>query len=163
MGASEQEAIREMDIHDQIKDHPNIIGLFGYGVHQGSTIFIFLEFASLGPLDKLDISGNSKAFFSLASDLSSGLDYMHSKGFLHRDLKPENVLVFKEGFKLTDFGLAKAAVEVERDDALRGTEGFHPICDNSVYLSEHLQSPATDIYALGFRLNTLQFSFRYTP
>ena len=38
--------------------------------------------------------------------MTSGLHYIHSQGFIHRDMKPENVLISPSfQFKISDFGL----------------------------------------------------------
>lgn len=49
----------------------------------------------------------------LLRQISSGLAYMHEKGFTHRDLKPENILLQGHGSdmiaKIADVGLSKYA------------------------------------------------------
>ncbi|KAI9561073.1 hypothetical protein GHT06_012029 [Daphnia sinensis] len=40
--------------------------------------------------------------------MASGLNYIHSKGFVHRNVKPENVLISAKGvLKIADFGFCK--------------------------------------------------------
>jgi serine/threonine protein kinase len=44
-----------------------------------------------------------------ATQIADALAKAHRAGIVHRDLKPANVMLTKEGLKLLDFGLAKAA------------------------------------------------------
>jgi serine/threonine protein kinase len=76
-----------------------------------------LEYANAGTLadlikqGQLTGSANAAKLESIAKDIISGLEYLHSQNIIHRDLKPSNILLFKEGEKLVpkicDFGIAK--------------------------------------------------------
>ena len=39
----------------------------------------------------------SDVFWPIARDVLTGLELIHTAGFVHRDLKPENVLLGKDG------------------------------------------------------------------
>ncbi|EPS43966.1 hypothetical protein H072_2142 [Dactylellina haptotyla CBS 200.50] len=61
---------------------------------------------------------------SFFRDIASGLNYLHSNGFIHRDLKPSNCLLHDTGVPgselrvlVSDFG------EVQREDAKRRSTG----------------------------------------
>lgn len=46
------------------------------------------------------------------AQIALALDHLHKANILYRDLKPENILMGEDGYiKLSDFGLAKNAVE----------------------------------------------------
>ena len=76
-----------------------------------------LEYANAGTLADLIKQGqlkgtaNAAKLESIAKDIISGLEYLHSQNIIHRDLKPSNILLFKQGEKLIpkicDFGIAK--------------------------------------------------------
>ena len=76
-----------------------------------------LEYANAGTLadlikqGQLKGSANAAKLESIAKDIISGLEYLHSQNVIHRDLKPSNILLFKQGEKLVpkicDFGIAK--------------------------------------------------------
>jgi serine/threonine protein kinase len=49
----------------------------------------------------------SQARYSIAADMSKGLQYLHSRGIVHGSIKPANVLIFDgHRAKLSDFGMA---------------------------------------------------------
>lgn len=51
-----------------------------------------------------DMPSDCEALYQMAS----GVQYIHSKGFVHRNIKPENVLISASGdLKIADFGFCK--------------------------------------------------------
>lgn len=95
----------------------------------------------------------------MAMEIAKALAYAHEKtdasgqslGIVHRDVSPPNVLVSKQGeVKLTDFGLARAAsnVQVSETDVVKG---------KFAYLSPEVvdgkpADPRADIYSVGIIL-----------
>ena len=112
--------------------HTNVVQVFDIG-HVDDTYFIVMEF-----VDGVDLKAilewrrriNKPLTVGqtvyVIMEICKGLNYAHELphpetgkplGIVHRDVSPPNVLLSKNGeVKLTDFGLAKAAVQVEHTD-----------------------------------------------
>ncbi|XP_066438506.1 protein kinase C delta type-like [Eleutherodactylus coqui] len=93
---------------------------------------------------------DSAAFY--AAEITSGLQFLHAKGFIHRDLKPENILMDNSGhLKIADFGLA-----------LNQTEGITQYAGTPGYVAPEVLAGQTynlaaDYFSLGviiFQLTT---------
>ena len=128
--------------------HPNIVSIYEIG-YIAEAPYLVLEFVD-GPL----LSGIIKAckagvppkdFFTLASQILEGLSFAHDNGFIHGDLKPANILVTKTKIaKITDFGIARAIGE-KSGDAMTGSPRYMA----PEYITERLNSPASDQFAMG--------------
>src|SRR5262249_24976993 len=95
--------------------HPNIVGIYDVGIHDGSP-FLVLEFATAGTLkDSLGRRPQPpRPSVELARTIADALQHTHQRGMIHRDLKPSNILLMQDGIvKVTDFGLAKFTRPVE--------------------------------------------------
>ena len=112
--------------------HANIVQVFDIG-HADDTYFIVMEF-----VDGVDLKAIMEwrrrigrrltigQTIYLIMEVCKGLAYAHdlthpetgeSLGIVHRDVSPANVLISRNGeVKLADFGLAKAASQVESTD-----------------------------------------------
>ena len=97
--------------------HPNIVRLLG--IHIGTKYSMIMEFCDKGSLQHyiLDLSNplELQLILSLARNLASGIDYLHTRRpiICHRDLKSPNVLVRQrpDGMliaKISDFGLSRS-------------------------------------------------------
>ncbi|HYP53419.1 MAG TPA: protein kinase, partial [Pyrinomonadaceae bacterium] len=96
--------------------HPNIVAVTDFGVVNGTTPFLVMEFIQGKSLhDILNEEGRLAPGFAaeIMSGVCAGLSAAHRQGIIHRDLKPLNVMLrdeapsVHEGVKLLDFGLAK--------------------------------------------------------
>ena len=114
--------------------HDNIVQL--HEVYESRThIYYILEYCNGGELFKFIQSCEhirESHIVKIVYQITSALEYMHSKDILHRDLKPANVLVIKPEFrssnatksaagvsvKLTDFGLSK---QLEQQSGAKAT------------------------------------------
>jgi len=108
-------------------DHPNIVQVQEFG-QVGHQYYIAMEYVHGRDFDSvLQHTSGSGARIPISTaiyvvqQILEGLDYAHSKqdargrsfGIVHRDVSPANILCGFDGLvKLTDFGIAKAAVKV---------------------------------------------------
>jgi serine/threonine protein kinase len=122
-------------------NHANIVQVFDIA-RAGEDYFIVMEYVEGANLRTLlDASRNANrplpvegAAF-IAAEVCRGLAYAHARrdndgrplNIVHRDVSPPNILLSLEGeVKLVDFGLAKAASQLERSDPdiLKGKLGY---------------------------------------
>jgi serine/threonine protein kinase len=112
--------------------HANIVQVFDIG-HADDTYFIVMEFVEGVDLKailewrrrirkRLTIGQTIYMIMEVCKGLSYAHDLMNPEtgrplGIVHRDISPANVLISRNGeIKLADFGLAKAASQVEATD-----------------------------------------------
>lgn len=80
-------------------------------------VFEYLEHDLNGILSQPTVVFEPCHLKSLASQLLSGLAYLHHRSILHRDLKGSNLLLNNAGvLKLADFGLARSYMKRKRGD-----------------------------------------------
>ncbi len=107
--------------------HPNVCRVYDVGESDGH-LFLSMEFvdgedlASL--LRRIGRLPDDKAV-EIAQQLCGGLAAAHRSGVLHRDLKPSNVMIDGKGHaRITDFGLAVATSNAEKERSPAGTPGY---------------------------------------
>ncbi|MDH3227530.1 MAG: serine/threonine protein kinase, partial [Thermoleophilia bacterium] len=145
--------LREIKLARQVA-HPNVCRVFDVGESEG-LLFLSMEFvagedlASL--LKRIGRLPREKAA-QIAQQLCAGLAAAHAEGILHRDLKPANVMLDERGrVRITDFGLAGLAEELEGAQVLAGTPAYM----SPEQLSGEGVSVRSDLYALGLVLYEL--------
>src|ERR1700722_16210639 len=94
-------------------NHPHICTL-----HDVGPDYLVMEY-----IDGAALSGPMpvEEALRLALQMAAALEAAHAKGITHRDLKPANILVTKDGVKLLDFGLTKAADGTDGTRTIEGT------------------------------------------
>jgi serine/threonine-protein kinase len=134
--------------------HPAVCRVYDIGEHQGEH-FLSMEYvdgenlASL--LKRIGRLPGDKAL-DIARQISAGLKAAHDKSVLHRDLKPENVMLDSQGnVRITDFGLAGLADEIQGDDVRSGTPAYM----SPEQLAGREVTVRSDVYALGLVLYEL--------
>jgi formylglycine-generating enzyme required for sulfatase activity len=101
--------------------HPNVVGIFDVGVHEGQ-VFMAMEYLGGGTLrDWMNAKKRPwREIVKMFIEVGQGLAAAHAEGLIHRDFKPDNVLLDKAGKpKVADFGLVRlrsAAFEVATAD-----------------------------------------------
>ncbi len=139
-------------VHVASLKHPNIVTVFDSG-SDGAAYYIIMELVEgeslqsrLGaPSACLPVDEASK----LGNELLAGLSHAHARGIIHRDIKPANILITREGTaKLADFGIARAASDVESFTAVGSFIGT-PSYSSPEQLGSRPATPATDLYSLG--------------
>jgi serine/threonine protein kinase len=130
-------------------DHPSIIDLFDYGIHEGVE-YLAMEYFPCGDLKaRLQNPLTADEAIAFLKEIGRSLKVVHEAGIIHRDLKPPNVMLRDDGsVVLIDFGLARSLLSGDgstRTGVLRGSP---------YYMSpEQAQGEAldarTDIYSLG--------------
>lgn len=134
-----------------ILNHPNIVGVYDWGLTDG-TYFMIMEFVRglnartlLSEVRRLEPA----QVVEVALPVLAALEHAHGHGIVHRDVKPENILISEDGtVKVADFGLARAYA----DSYVSQAEGT--VTGTVQYLApEQIQGrpadPRTDLYALG--------------
>jgi tRNA A-37 threonylcarbamoyl transferase component Bud32/DNA-binding response OmpR family regulator len=130
-------------------DHPSIIDLYDYGIHDGVE-FLAMEYFPCGDLKaRLQNPLTPAEAIAFLKEIARSLKVVHEAGIIHRDLKPPNVMLRDDGsVVLIDFGLARSLLTGDgstRTGVLRGSP---------YYMSpEQAQGEAldarTDLYSLG--------------
>ncbi len=154
--------------------HPNVIRLYDWGEHGGSSFFT-MEFvdgsdikAYMGLSGNVELSpselvssGRLRKLLSVMVQSAAALDYVHDQRIVHRDLKPANILVDHQGqVRIMDFGLLKRLDDVREEGMDLDLTGPGVVLGTPAYLSPEQALgekplPQSDLYSLGLILYEL--------
>ena len=93
--------------------HPNVVGIFDVGVHDGQ-VFMAMEYLAGGTLRDWMAAKKRpwREIVKMFIEVGHGLAGAHAEGLIHRDFKPDNVLLDKNGVpKVVDFGLVRLSAD----------------------------------------------------
>jgi Tol biopolymer transport system component len=141
--------------------HPNIVTVFEV-LEDNGIPWLVMELIDGASLRSL-LSGHHplpvENVFQYAEGLTDALRMAHTGGILHRDINPNNILVGKDGrARLSDFGLARARVELEEkgwySEGSTQDRGSDGVVGTRGYMSPEQAlgkpvDPRSDIFSLG--------------
>ncbi len=130
--------------------HPHIVNIIDFGVQDGSTPYLIMEYAPRGTLRHQYPRGSvlpPTVVLEYIEQVAAALDFAHAKRVIHRDVKPENMLLGEQDeLLLSDFGIATLISE-------SGAQVTPHVAGTTAYMApEQLRGkpcPASDQYALG--------------
>ncbi|KAI3641828.1 hypothetical protein MIR68_000097 [Amoeboaphelidium protococcarum] len=171
-------AIKEVEILLRLRQNQNYISSYAQSdnpikvnvikMHeaweQAGILFTVTEYCSRGTLSDFIVQSQSILQFelySVAFQIASGLQYIHSLNIVHLDLTPFNILLAADGtWKIADFGLSELCYTAEsssndiKDRAVLGRmlEGDRRYIAPEVLNGDYLPVPATDVFMFGLML-----------
>jgi serine/threonine protein kinase len=143
--------------------HSNVVSIYDFGV-EDEQFYIVMEFVEgrnlrqiLNRMKRVDQYFSVSQVAHIIKQVAAGLDHAHRcidpttgkpLNIIHRDMSPQNVMLGFEGEpKVVDFGIAKAAHQIEatRAGTLKGKFGYM----SPEQVEGHSVDSRTDIFALG--------------
>jgi serine/threonine-protein kinase SBK len=136
---SAEEFSRELNYNYYLSPHPNIVSSYNVAFMWDNCFVYAQEFAPFGDLSghvKREGLGEERAK-SVATQLVSAVEFIHSFQLVHRDIRMENVLVFRKDLslvKLADFGhtLPNASSIVKTKTEFTACTCYGPSCPPEV-------------------------------
>ena len=137
-------------------NHPNIVGAYDVGQHEGYHYFV-MEYVEGKTVDdeikKKGIYSEADAL-AIVLQIASALKHAHKQGMIHRDVKPKNIMITADGVaKLMDMGLARTANDADAIEAESGKlMGTPYYISPEQILGKKDVDFSCDIYSLGATL-----------
>ena len=121
--SASKEVMKEIETLQKL-DHKNIVRYYECDKEPCGTLIIYMELVDGGSLLSLvQQFGHltEQVISCYATQIISGLSYLHRNGVLHRDIKPANLLYTTQGVvKLADFGTCQICEDDEGARTLAG-------------------------------------------
>jgi serine/threonine protein kinase/CheY-like chemotaxis protein len=142
--------------------HPNIVGIYDYGITPEGLAFLVMEYLSGKPLSRhLDQKAHTpERCINVALPIADAIAFAHQNQVIHRDVKPENIYLHNSQFgevpKLIDFGLVKLGTSAEDTGPAITTLRGHVLGTVSYMAPERFREKAytglVDVYGLGITM-----------
>lgn len=138
---------------------PHVIKIFAYREIMGNPLLV-MELCEGGSLrEQIGQPMSFDQVLKIMEDVCLGLAAMHREGIVHRDIKPENILLKKENYCVTDFGISANLNHRITQTDIRGrakqvfaSAAYSPPEQANGKLAFKNTGPTNDIYALGVLL-----------
>lgn len=137
-------------------EHPNIVAAKSFGVLEGRTPYLVMEFVEGTNLRDVIRRGEPslEAGLRIFIQLCEAVSFVHQKGILHRDVKTSNVIICRddngdEVAKLIDFGTGRFTLDNKQKITATGLlVGSPPYMSPELWGGGRVDERA-DIYSLG--------------
>lgn len=121
--------------------------------HESGTIFYAARYSEVGSLDAASARLDRAARLRAVASVARGVHDLHEVGVAHRDIKPSNMLLFDDGAKLGDLGLAQIL------NPGQSATGMGPVGSLAHLSPEMIRGEdagrASDVFALGVSLHSI--------
>jgi len=90
----------EIEALKELRHHPNIIQLYDVYMNEEDRIYMVMELMEGGEVFDYVVQKGTlteEEASDIIRQVTSAVEYMHSKNIIHRDLKPENLLLKSKG------------------------------------------------------------------
>lgn len=133
--------------------HPGIVPVYDFGMHEGMPYFTMAVIAGKSLADSVaECPIPPRECAELMHQVAEAMEFAHQKGVMHRDLKPGNILLDQQRTRITDFGLSKRV----RTDGAAEAEGSVTVVGTVPYMAPEQTygwtHPGVDVYAIGATL-----------
>lgn len=133
-------------------NHPNVVTIHAVGEHRGLPYLVMEYIAGRTLAQRLRVAPPLEVadMLRIGVQLADGLEAAHRHGLVHRDIKPSNIMLEDsiERVKLTDFGLARAAMEPSELTSLGRIVGT-PAYMSPEQIDGRRVDARSDLFALG--------------
>ena len=156
-GVKLKDFLREFNYSYYLSPHAAIIKTYDVSFETKSSFVFAQEHAPYGDLFEFitpQVGLPEHQVKTVAKQVASALEFMHSKNLVHRDIKPENVLIFNEALtcvKLMDFGMTKAVGTMVRKVSTGIPYTPPEICE-AIKGERYLVDTSADVWGFGVLL-----------